>query len=268
MTGGWRITDLEFLVMWEMRGDRLPKPFIYTGRTPSYQEHEQWKAEARKRVEPWLDAGFDGVLDVLSKPDIRIAVNGWDSPRDEPAGPDRGRRVWQTSLRLLAARRADRAVAVTQGQGETAVQSGDFTVEEVDLLSLGDVVAARLPEAQPGRRESIALPTPSDAGLDHDYARSEVRDDTADPSWTEAAEFFGIPAARAGAIDVAQGVSRFGPAHQAHQRLAWRDLVDDGRYVLTGMPTPRAFAADTSRTAAAINAAIAAIIRSIKDQRV
>ncbi|MGW4351650.1 ESX secretion-associated protein EspG [Nocardia sp. NPDC004582] len=261
MNRTWQFGDLEFVVLWEqLQGDFLPHPFLFTSRTPLYDDYLREKREVAEQVSQRLDGSIAEVLDAVAHPDIRIIVNGWDV--QEAERPD-GR------IRMIATRRGDKGYLVTQVPGETVFHSGGFTIIECDPIRLADAVVAALPKATPGADAEIQL-TPPDVrhdDFDYEYGQSRVSADPVDGVAYGAARFLNRPPAVVGAIDVVQGSSVFGPRGISRHRLEWRDLLDDGRYAIGHVAPWKAIAVDAQKLTAMINVRIAEVIRVIRDER-
>ncbi|WP_280234050.1 ESX secretion-associated protein EspG [Nocardia cyriacigeorgica] len=261
MNRTWEFSDTEFFVLWKsLRRGGLPFPLFYTGRT---EDPERFKAEllaAQEQLRRRLGTSFDPVLAAIADPDLRIVVNGGDGrePR-EPKG----------LVRLIGARRHDSGYLVRQLPGETYWHSGGFTVTECDAVGLADAVVAAMPEARAGKQRDVVLPAESPGDdLDHTYGGSAVHDSFDDSTAQRGAAFLAAPAPSYGTIDVVQGFSIFGPRGITRHRLRWRDIEDDGRYVIGDETPPVARPADRRSLTNTINTRVAAVIRAIKDERV
>ncbi|MFI5777158.1 ESX secretion-associated protein EspG [Nocardia sp. NPDC051570] len=260
MNRTWKLSGFEFYILWrDATGERLPWPFFYTNRMPTEVEFERLRSEARARLRNTLDPDFGHVMAALTEPDLWIAVNGWDDRN--PEGP-------QGLVRLFAARRDDRGYLVTQWTGETYYDAAGFTIVEGDAVALADAVAAALPEERPGRLPDVMLPErDGSAELDYSVGLSTVHDSFDETVAERAGHFLDAVAACTGSIDIVQGRSVFGPRGLTRHRLHWRDLVDDGRYLIDDQHPPVATSADRRRTTALINARVAEVVRAIKDER-
>ncbi|MGV9482516.1 hypothetical protein [Gordonia aichiensis] len=149
--------------------------------------------------------------------------------------------------------------------GSRAASSATVSARH-SALSLGDIIADHLPEAEAGRGQDIRLDEPGDDQFDRSYGRSLVQhydDDAAVQTQT----FQQARLDRDGFIDIEQGWSRFGPRGILRLRLGWRDLTDDGRYVIVPGTPPVAVGADRRRVVSLINSQIAEVVRAIRDDR-
>ncbi|CAM4515545.1 ESX secretion-associated protein EspG [Nocardia ninae] len=261
MSRVWKFSDLEFAVLWGGEENAyLPRPLSFTSRTPMWNDYMEERARTRDALRGTVDPRFDEVLAAIRQPDIRIEARGWDA------------RDWtntKASIRLLAARRGERGFLVTQLPGETVEHSSGFTVSECEAVQLADVVVDALPDAEPGKRADIALAT-QDYGdeMDYGYGRSVVHDSFEGSVRDRATEFLATPAPCVGRIDVIQVQSIFGPRGTTRHRLKWRDLENDGRYLIDDSNPPVAMASDRKRLIAAVNTRIAEVVRAIKDERI
>ncbi|MEU7766889.1 ESX secretion-associated protein EspG [Nocardia sp. NPDC049190] len=240
----WDLTDIEFAAAWAAAGeDQLPRPLLYTSRTELLEDSERELRQAAAHVRVVHGAELDSVLAALGRPDIRVIVHG-----RSPGDPDNPK----GQIRLHACRLRGTGYLVTQLPGETVWHSGGYTIDQIDALDLAAAVVASLPAVGPGRHHDVVLP---DGDVDHgDVIRARAR------------RFLALPAAMTGSVTVVQGHSVFGPRGISSRTVRWRDLADDGRYVVTGKP-PAATGTDARRMAAAINNAIAHVVTAIHEER-
>ncbi|MBF6211555.1 ESX secretion-associated protein EspG [Nocardia puris] len=263
MNRRWDFTDLEFVALWDgMREGSLPQPFSFISRTEFRQDFLRECARTRERLRDSEGHELARIFEDIARPDIAVRIRGLRGPdAAEPANV----------VRLLAVRRGERGYVVSQSPGETVEHSGGFTVTEVGALSLADAVVSRLPEVGPGTHKHIVLPTPEEFAdgrrdMDDSHESSPLWD-SFEPSDAHRAESFLRSATRGmGTMTVDQGRSKFGPRGRVRRRLEWRDVVEDGRYVIVSGSPPFAAAADERRMIAAINTEIAAVVKSIKDE--
>lgn len=264
MNRSWELTDLEFVVAWEdMKGEFLPHPFVFTSRTPLWNDYLREKNEVRSLLESKLDHSFAEVLTRIARPDIRIEVTAWDSRDAEDP---------KSCIRMLAVRLGAEALVVTQLPGETVRHSGGYTFVEADPLSLAEVVVAALPKADAGRRREVVLAAAGgvaqEQDFDYSYRDSAVFDSFDDSIGRRSADFLGAPTGSMGVIRVVQGRSRFGPRGIVDRTLRWRDLLDDGRYMITADNPPIARPVGAKQMIAMVNSEIATVVRTIRDERV
>lgn len=259
MTSTWKLSDLEFVVAWERdQADLLPDPFVFTSRTPLYEDFLAEKKAIREQLRTGLDPAVEQVLAIIARPDIRIVVHGWTGDPGDAAG----------RIRLLGVRRGNAGYLVKQLPGETVWHGGGYLISEVDPLALSDLVAAELPDSAAGAREPTILCSPAaDTTMDYAYGRSAVTSTFEDSEEELAEQFLNSPATGQGRITVVQGYSRFGPRGISRHGLDWRDLREDGRYVISLSDPLIATPADRTRLSAAISEATAAVVAAIRDER-
>ncbi|MFE2995130.1 ESX secretion-associated protein EspG [Nocardia sp. NPDC059246] len=257
-----RLEDLEFVVLWEQAaGEAMPAPFLYTSRTPMYYDYLREKRQVYERLQDRWTRQLDLLSDAIAEPDIRITVNGFDG--DNPTRAD-GR------VRIVALRRGSHGFVIEQLPGETYLHSGGFAVTECDPVALAELVVAALPQVPAGRQSDITLPMPGepDSGYDHEHSRSIIDDILEDPVSQRAKRFLTASMACMGTVEVVQGSSKFGPRGVTARQLDWRDVKDDGRYVIGGDELPFiAVPADSKRLVTAINSRVAAVVQAIREER-
>ncbi|MEU4312781.1 ESX secretion-associated protein EspG [Nocardia sp. NPDC024068] len=259
MTHTWKLSDLEFLVAWERdQADLLPEPFIFTSRTPLYEDFRSEKAAVREQLRTGLDPAVDQILEIIARPDIRIVVHGWTGDPGDAAA----------RIRLLGVRRGNAGYLVKQLPGETVWHGGGYVISEADPMALSELVAAELPESGAGTREPTILRSPAaDTTMDYAYGRSAVISTFEESEEELAEQFLNIPVTGHGTITVIQGYSRFGPRGICRHGLHWRDLREDGRYLIPVGDPLVATPADRTRLAGAISEATAAVVAAIRDER-
>ncbi|WP_067646793.1 ESX secretion-associated protein EspG [Nocardia harenae] len=250
MNRSWDLTDLEFAVLWERinRSD-LPRPFSFISRTRKLSDYEREKLEVWDRMRPEVDDCLRDVFVAMHRPEAYVVVLGWcDHDTQNPA----------KRVRARAVRSATHGYLLRQLPGETVWHSGGFTIEECGPHGIAEAVVRILPERQAGRLGSIPILT--DQVDDHERFRSvpdsRVTMPNQDSPADRSAKFFALPAELTGAITVHQGYSAFGPRGILEQAMLWRDLPDDGRYVIVLDRAPTAMGIGTRRLVALIDAAV------------
>ncbi|MBF6247189.1 ESX secretion-associated protein EspG [Nocardia elegans] len=260
MNQTWKFTDLEFYALWyDSEREALPWPFFFATRTELDSVIRVEQAEALANARRTHGALCREVIEALVRPDLRIIASGRDGrePR-KPAG----------LVRIHAVRRGDRGFVVNQLPGETFYHGTSFTVSECDAVALAEAVVRAMPDATPGRLADVTLAARADTEeFDYSYGRSAVQDSFDDSVAERAARFLAEPVQHQGSIEVIQGRSLFGPRGITRHRLEWRDLLDDGRYVVDDQHPPLAVAADRKRLISMINIRVAEVVRAIKDER-
>lgn len=259
MTPTWEFTGDEFEALWTgLEAEYMPEPFIHTSEPADAEEAEFARRQTWIEIKQRYGHQLDELLDVLTQPDLRVIVRGYGGGArlTDPA--------W--SVRMLAVRKGEVGYLVKQRPGRTLYHADGFEITRHGALTLGDVIADQLPAAPAGRGQEIRLDEPTDEELDHSYGRSLVQhydDDAAVQTLT----FQRAALDRDGFIDIEQGWSRFGPRGVVRLRLGWRDLTDDGRYVLVPGSPRVAVGADRRRLVSLVNGQIAEVVRAIRDDR-
>lgn len=230
MSCRWFFTDLEFVLLCDDTGrGNIPDPLTFTSRIPFAEDYEaecrRVLDELRDRDDPELRA----LADAVARPDVSIAVRAWDE--QDYADPEH-------HIRVHAVRSRARGYVITQRPGETVWHSNGFDVVECDPHAVADEALGCLPFANAGRSAAIALPGEDTAGDSEERAAApgigdEIEEDD------RGAAFLATPAVRAGDLFVYQGRSKFGPRGRVGMGLDWRDLPDDGRYVIRASGTTR-----------------------------
>lgn len=242
--------------MWESQhAQGLPPPLTFTSRTPLLDDFRREVAATQDAMSNRLDRELRAALEVLRNPDILLQVDAFHPENLDDAAARVG---------IYAARRGDAAAVVTQQPGETIWHSKGFEVLECEALGLARHLAAGLPELPAGQMGAVTL---AGNDMEYDYGTSRVRDTVEASESQRATEFRQHPVVRTGAITVVQGHSRFGPRGVTRRVIEWRDLVDDGRYVITPTQPDVATGADEPALVAAINTEIAEVVRAIRDER-
>ncbi|WP_378737219.1 ESX secretion-associated protein EspG [Nocardia brasiliensis] len=260
MNRTWKLTDLEFYVLWQgLKLGGLPYPFYFQSDTTDPEAFETEVIAVKDRLRLQLDPAISDMLEALVEPDVRIEVHGWDG---------RAPRTPEALVRMNAVRRGDKGFVVTCLPGRTFWHSGGYTVTECDPLRLADAVVERLPDTPAGKLTEFVLTPPGDAAeLDYSFGTSAVHDSFEDSVSERSSSFMNAPATKIGTIHIVQGRSLFGPRGITRHELDWRDLVDDGRYVIDDQHPPVASPVDRKRLIGLINTRIAAVVRAIKDER-
>jgi hypothetical protein len=261
----WEFGDLEFVALWNRAdGDFVPHPLTFSSTIPTWEEFATATARLAGRVHRLRDAGADDLIRVLTEPDIQITVLGNDG-RDpfDPSGV----------IRLLCARKGAQGWVVRQLPGETIWDSSGFVATDCEATQLAAAITRELPKSPPGRIPEQPLttaprPDESDsAATDHHYGRSSVLRQLEYAGVHTTRDFLTAPLDTMGEIEITQCHSKFGPRGCLTRRIQWRDLHDDGRYVIPPDEPPIAAAADDQHLIARINIEVAAIVQRVRDER-
>ncbi|GAA5067033.1 ESX secretion-associated protein EspG [Nocardia callitridis] len=253
MTQEWNFTDLEFKVLWERHTDtRLPQPFMFTSRTQFLDQYEWEKYRTWEQLRDSLDSSFIEVLETCFRPEVYVVVYGWvDQDMDNP----------ETRIRVRAVRAGTRGYVITQLPGETLWHSGGYKIVECGPHGLAEAVVAALPEVSAGRRGNFAITADQQDDLERFQANvSLVSEDSHESASEQHNRFFRMPATTTGAITVNQGRSMFGPRGIGAQIMLWRDLVDDGRYLIELNQAPVAIGTGRKRLTTTLDTAISDMV--------
>ncbi|GGL23724.1 ESX secretion-associated protein EspG [Nocardia jinanensis] len=259
----WKFTDLEFYALWSAATGELglPFPFHFTARTLDPQKFRFDQRQARADLRERLGETFDPVLDVIAHPDIRVVLSGSDHRDVEKP---------RSIVRSMGVRRESVGYVVSSLPGESFWHSGGFTVAECDAVRLAGELVAQLPEVGAGSRAETVLPRRAEVpGRNEGSPRRAptVHDSFTTTESERGSTFLAAPVSCTGTIDVEQGSSIYGPRGISRHRMDWRDLVDDGRYLIREADPPVAAPADAELLMGAINSMIAQVVRVIKDER-
>ncbi|MEU8896846.1 ESX secretion-associated protein EspG [Nocardia sp. NPDC048505] len=259
MSRTWKFADVEFMALWSRtQATHLPRPFTYISDIQSADDYERALHVVRDRWRSKPDPALDEISEAVLRPDVALEVRGYD---------DREYKRPEGWVRLLAVRKENRGYLLKQLTGKTFEHAAGFTVTECDPLRLADQVVAELPKADAGKQGTIKLPVPKDEEM-ADTGKSGLWDDPWDNANPVSSERFEkTVAASRGVVLVYQGYSVFGPRGRLRCPVQWRDLPDDGRYLIAPDPPPVAQPADGKKFVAVLNNQIAKIIRNIKDER-
>lgn len=256
----WSFTDIEFYALWSDRtGGRLPFPLRFTARTPDPDRFRRDMQQARSELADRLGTAFEPALTALAAPDIRVGIGGSD--HRDPENP-------KSPTRLIGVRRESRGFVVRSIPDENFWYSGGFTVFECDAVRLADVLVAKMPSCEMGKQSEVVLPPRRRVPEpDRPAGGPAVHDSFTPTAEQRSAAFLAAPAERVGTVHIEQGSSIYGPRGIARFQLEWRDLVDDGRYLIRDSDPPMAVAADSKVLTGVINSKIAQVVRVIKDER-
>ncbi|MQY19545.1 ESX secretion-associated protein EspG [Nocardia macrotermitis] len=229
MTLSWTFTGIEFQVLCEKyRGGELPDPLFWT-----LEEHMSLDAGRALRADVWQelrakwDPSWDSVIDVMCAPEICIRLHAWDeSDMADGKEPD-----GKSSTYIHFARSGAQAYKFEQLPGKSYWHTDGFIITEIDPRSLAAEVVRSMPNVEAGRLGST--PIIIDPADHVGYGGSSFfRDDDEDPPAVASTKFFNLPASRTGTLRVLQGRSKYGPRGIQETKMLWRDVIDDGRYLM------------------------------------
>ncbi|MEV0252262.1 ESX secretion-associated protein EspG [Nocardia sp. NPDC050712] len=226
MTQTWKFTDLEFDVLCDrLAKHHIPTPLTYLVRHQWMHEYELDAIQTWERVSNTIDPALREFFRILVRPEISVLLRGWYDGNDEDP------KKW---IRARAVRSGMHGFIVSQIPGETRGHSGGYIVTECGPRGLAQAVVDLLPpNVEGGRHRSIPIVVKQIEGSEHHgYTGSWVSEETDSDVTSRSSEFFASPADRTGVIAIYQGHSKFGPRGLMEKFLYWRDLPDDGRYVI------------------------------------
>ncbi|MRH92851.1 hypothetical protein GFY24_36455 [Nocardia sp. SYP-A9097] len=220
----WDFTDDEFKVLCNRFLDgRVPVPLAYTSRTKSLDAYERELSELEAGLRDRLDAGLGALFEVIENPEVFVISGTWcDSDIDNP----------HKRIRVHGARRGWRAVLITQEPGETIYHSGGFTVTECEPADLPGLMVAQLPAAEAASGPALPMVFEPPERDPYEIRQSLAFDSFDDTTETRSHAFWSKPAEWTGMVRAMQGRSIFGPRGAIETTLMWRDLPDDGRYLI------------------------------------
>ncbi|MEU0540336.1 ESX secretion-associated protein EspG [Nocardia sp. NPDC005978] len=256
----WTFSDIEFVALWADLGEEfLPDPLMFTSRTEWWDDHLANLARARESLRD-RESELEDLPELtyaLRNPDLLVRVHGWD-PRDIESGA--------ASVRALGVLRGELGYLLTQLPGETYRHSGGFTAKEFPAARLAEELVVLLPDTAASRGRDIVLARPEHVELfDYAFGMSPAHETLEGGVIDRAADFLAAPATSRGTMEVVQGHSRFGPRGITRHQLEWRDVVDDGRYVITGYPSVAA-PADRRRMVSTLQSHIAEVVLAMADE--
>ncbi|QLY31847.1 ESX secretion-associated protein EspG [Nocardia huaxiensis] len=226
MSKRWEFTDLEFRVLWErFVGRRLPGPLTFRSDIEKLDDFEHAKFETWDRLQPTVDPALREILPMIQRPEVFVRVRAWrDDDRENP----------QEWIRIRAARSDARGYLIVQHPGRTQRHASGYTLIDCGPHGLADGIVELLPQVGAGRHSGIALRNTEVPGTEDDWhrPRSLVSEDVEYADAYDHDRFFGIPAIKTGTITLHQGQSSFGPRGLIEHSMLWRDLPDDGRYLI------------------------------------
>ncbi|MEV0293208.1 ESX secretion-associated protein EspG [Nocardia sp. NPDC050710] len=225
MTQQWEFTDLEFRVLWDRYIDEesgIPTPLTYTCRTKYLDQYLNEKYRTWERLRDTVDPAIRELLQ--ARPEVLVRVVGWyDQDRTDP-------KQW---IRLRGIRSGMHGYVISQHPGETVSHSGGYTITECGPRAIAETVVRMLPQVEAGRRGSIPIVIDQEGDLEGFRSGGSLVTEEVDYSGARHSEqFLNTPASKTGAITVIQGHSKFGPRGVHRHHLVWRDLPDDGRYLI------------------------------------
>ncbi|MEC3955056.1 ESX secretion-associated protein EspG [Nocardia sp. CDC153] len=253
----WELTDLEFQALCDRyRGGRMPRPFRFTSRIVLEDDYEREMFETRTRLDAELGPGFGVEFETIANPEVWVGIQAWiDTDFRNPA----------TRLRLAGARRGRRAFVIKQEPAESLEHCGNITLLECEPEAMPALLIAQLPPREAGWRPAVSIvkePPPPDLYASSASAAFDSFEDTTE---AQSLAFLSTPAELTGAVRVVQGRSKYGPRGRAKATLVWRDLADDGRYLIDVDPeTPIAVGVDAHKFSSYLAGCIDRILQQME----
>ena len=240
MTRTWEFTDVEFKVLWDrLVGGHMPRPLSFLSTTMLMYDFDQEKYDTWQRLQSDIDPGLRTALGVLARPDVYLRLRAWN---------DRERDDAQRWVKARAARAGANGYVIRQLPGATPAHSGGFILTDCGPYGLTESILDMMPKVGPAKGGVIPLVTDKQPDQDPYASRASMVFEEADTGIARrSAEFFEVPADRTGTINILQNQSMFGSRGMHRDILVWRDLPDDGRYVIE-LPNENPTATPVSRT--------------------
>ncbi|MEU4316657.1 ESX secretion-associated protein EspG [Nocardia sp. NPDC024068] len=225
MSHTWELTDLEFVLLCEEHGcSEIPVPFTFTSRTWLAADYRQEREKTLRALRERDDSDLEAMAGAVARPDVTIVAQCWDE--QDPERPE----GW---TRVHAVRQRARGFVITQRPGETVWHSGGFDVTVCDPHALAEAALDLLPHEKAGRMRQITIVDPETLPDARPFVPLISDDDEPEDDEAYRSEaFLNAPATATGLVRVFQGRSMFGPRGRVDMGLRWRDLPDDGRYVI------------------------------------
>ncbi|WP_024799536.1 ESX secretion-associated protein EspG [Nocardia sp. BMG51109] len=262
-----RLTSLEVTVLWEMLSDDgLPFPLTHWPTHEYEADYVRAKRETAERLlgnppfrapQGWESADLLQLWKAAVNPDIVIWAAG-EAPGDETD--------MSAVTRVVGLRREGYAVVLVQQPGATIERGGDIDVYQTDVVGLAKAVIDQLPKVGPGKqREVPILAQQPSAGTDS-YGSSPVLDSMNLPQ-QRSDRWLNAKTARRGELRVEPGSAAHWIQDRRGYLLRWRDIADDGRYVIEPKPDPVAIPVDDDAFEKFVNQRVADLVRRIKENR-
>ncbi|MFC9897062.1 ESX secretion-associated protein EspG [Nocardia sp. NPDC127579] len=253
------MTSLELAVLWElMSNDKLPFPLAHW---PTHQYEDDYiraKKETAERLLAYLPEDAEQLWEAAVNPDIVIWAAG-ESPDDETD--------MSAVTRVVGLRREGYAVVLVQEPGESIERGGDIDVYETDIPGLARAVIEHLPKVGRGTQGEVPIVSKRADRMEYGYGSSRVLAPSQSTTHQRSDAWRGAKATQIGELKVEPG----GGAHWIQDRrgylMRWRDLADDGRYLIEPRPNPIAIPVDDRAFERIVNQYVAELVRRIRENR-
>ncbi|MFE6923260.1 ESX secretion-associated protein EspG [Nocardia sp. NPDC057663] len=258
MTRTWEFTDVEFHVLWQrLVGTTMPRPLSFVTEVQDALEFERLAHEAWQRLRETIDGELHAAIDVLARPEVYVRLRGWhDRASEDP----------KYMIKARAARSGAQGYLLYQKPGITSWHSSGYTVVECGPHGVAEAIVGHMPELGAGKSGIIPLVGGQPTGQPDFESRPSMIFEEADTGIAaRSAAFFDIEAQRTGLVEILQNQSMFGSRGMHRDILLWRDLPDDGRYVIA-LPSDEPTAVPMARPdlLAAIDASIARMMARVE----
>jgi hypothetical protein len=227
----WNFTGIEFQVMCDKyRGGSMPDPLDYTLDEPmTIDESARLKEKVWEELQARWDPTWDALVDVMCAPEMYIRIHGWDE-MDQENG--------DKNLYLHFARSGAQAFSFVQRPGKSFWHTNGFTVTEIDPRGMANAVVNSLPEVPAGRLPNTPMILDPAEHIGHGGSSFFKDDDDDEPAAQVSAKFWQMRAALTGSVWVVQGRSKYGPRGIRETKMMFRDIIGDGRYLMTMDDSP------------------------------
>ncbi|RDI46113.1 ESX secretion-associated protein EspG [Nocardia mexicana] len=262
-----RLTSLEVAVLWEMMSDdSLPFPLTHSPTHRYEDDYVRAKRETAERLlanpplrgpQDWDSAELLDLWEAAVNPDIVIRASG-EGPGDATENP--------VVTRVLGLRRAGYALVLVQQHGEPIERGGDVDVYETDIVGLAKAVIDQLPKVGPGKLREVPIVTQEQAGLDPDSSGVFDSMDPA-PTYQRSERWRKAKSTHHGELVVEPGSAPHWLQDRSGYLVRWRDLADDGRYLIEPKPNPVAIPVDGNAFERFVNQRVAELVRRIRENR-
>ncbi|MBJ8338597.1 ESX secretion-associated protein EspG [Antrihabitans sp. YC3-6] len=259
MANTWRIKPMEFLVLWEISGnDTLPFPIVCTNTPPLLKDYIRQKEQILEELQPRLTRESVDAIQTVSRPDIKIAAIGWDEHNENNLSAAR---------RIYGVRRENRAYVLSQAPGSKFEEGGDIEITETSVVGLARSVIDKLPQVSKGSMGEVPIMRGQGRDLDYSHGQSAVRDSFAESPEQKSARFLRAKSTQFGEFEVLPGESMHWLRERSGYLMRWRDVADDGRYLVEPRDHPVAVAVDAKGFENAANERVAKLVRRIKEDK-
>ncbi|MQY19075.1 ESX secretion-associated protein EspG [Nocardia macrotermitis] len=253
-----RLTSFETVVLWElMSRERLPFPLVHWPTQQYEDDYIRAKKETAERLLAYLPEDAMQLWEAAVNPDIVIWAAG------EPSADETDMSL---VTRVVGLRREGYAVVLVQQPGETIERGGDVDVYETDVVGLARSVIEHLPKVGRGKRGEVQILPEEPDGSDAHHDGSPVLDSN-DQTQQRSDRWRRAKAIQFGDLKVEPGKGAHWIQDRSGYLIRWRDLVDDGRYVIEAKPDPVAVPVDDEGFETVVNRRVADLVRRIRENR-